>query len=409
LKARRFPEFNFNMKLKHLFILSAALLEFYGIGRGQIPTAVPSNSMKTLTPAIPRRTSIVFVQCDRLGAGDLSCYGQAHFQTPNIDRLAAGGIRFTNYSAGAASGSLAFASLMLGKDSRHLQQREDATVPLGPEELTIAQILKNSGYRTGLIGEWNLGDENSSGAPWKKGFDEFAGFFDAKDAANFYADYLWRFTPYSSYNKTNGQWDGWNPAKGLPEPGREMIYVNTRGKNLFIPDLLTKAALGFLSVNQPDPFNRYRPFFLMVNYRIPGDGSSPVPTDAPFSDENWPQPARNEAAMMVRLDGYVGQLLEQLQKLGMTNDTAIFFTAATPPQRTGAAATNFFNAMVASNDLRVPMIVYWPGHAPAGAVSDFAWSAKDFMPTAAAMASAKGASDNVGNAVLTILLGRVAK
>ena len=76
----------------------------------------------------------------------------------------------------------------------HLRQRADADIPLAPDEITVAQMLKNSGYHTGLIGEWNLGDENSSGAPWKKGFDEFAGYLDPNDAENFYADYIWRLT-----------------------------------------------------------------------------------------------------------------------------------------------------------------------------------------------------------------------
>jgi arylsulfatase A-like enzyme len=385
-----------------MIILFAALLGSFSIGRGQNPAPFLTNVVEPLTPVILNRASIVFIQCDGLGRGDLSCYGQTHFQTPNLDRLASDGIRFTNYSAGAAASSPARASLMLGKDSSRVQQRADAVVPLAPDDITVAQILKNSGYHTGLIGEWNLGDENSSGAPWKKGFDEFAGYFEPKDAENFYADYMWRYAPRSIYNMTNRQMDTF--------VGREPLVPNRGGaRREFIPDLLTKAALNFIKVNQPDPFNHYRPFFLLLNYKIPGERRSQVPTDAPFSDEKWPQPAKDEAALVVRVDGYIGQLREQLQKLGLTNDTAIFFTSATPPKPADAAVSSLFHGMVASNDLRVPMIVCWPGHVPAGIVSDFKCSTQDFLPTAAAMGSAKAPADSTGTSVLPVLLGRAAK
>ena len=120
-----------------------------------------------------------------------------------------------------------------------------------------------------------------------------------------------------------------------------------------------------------------------MNYKIPGDSRSQVPTDAPFSEEPWPQPAKNRAAMISRLDGYIAQLQQQLQQLGMTNNTAVFFTSATVPPKNGAVNPNFFHSVASSNDLRVPMIVKWPERFPAGRVSDFKWSARDFLPTAA--------------------------
>ena len=124
-----------------------------------------------------------------------------------------------------------------------------------------------------------------------------------------------------------------------------MIYPKTGGKNgQYIPDLFTKAALNFVNKNQPDQFNHYRPFFLLLNYKIPGAGHGQVPTDAPYSDEPWPQPEKNKAAMIARLDGYIGQLLEQLQQLGLTNDTVIFFTSDTGPKKAAAWIQNFSRA-----------------------------------------------------------------
>ena len=350
----------------------------------------------TAPAAIPRRASIILIVADGLGYGDLSCYGQTHFQTPNLDKLAREGVRFTNYVSGHRESSPARAALMLGKDSGHVRQRGDADIPLSPDDTTVAQVLKNSGYHTGLIGGWNLGDENSSGAPWKKGFDEFAGYLDPKDAGNFYADYMFRYAPHTVLD-TN---DGPNFV------GREMLYYNTGGKHeTYIPDLLTQAAMNFVKNNQPDPANRYRPFFLLLNYKIPGDGKSQVPTDAPFSEEPWPQPEKNKAAMIARLDGYIGQLQEQLGKLGITNNTAIFFTSDTISKKGNGVDPEYFHSNVSTNDFRVPMIVRWQDRVTAGRVSDFKWSAKDFLPTVSDIAFTKPPPNIDGKSVLPVLAG----
>ena len=212
-------------------------------------------------------------------------------------------------------------------------------------------------------------------APWKKGFDEFAGYLNPTDAENFYADYIWRYAPKSIFNETNGQMDTFN--------GRETLYGNANGqKGQYVPDVCSKAALNFIKNNQPDEVNHYQPFFLLLNYPVPKAGM-PVPTDAPFSGEAWPQAEKNQAAIISRLDGYVGQLQEQLLKLGMTNNAVIFFTSGSVAEKAGGVDPEFFHSNVSTNDLRVPMIVHWPGRIPAGQVSGFKWSPQDFLPTAA--------------------------
>jgi arylsulfatase A-like enzyme len=377
---------------------------------GFSPSARPELSFvfTNSTPVVmPRRPSIILIVAEGLGYGDLSCYGQTKFQTPNLDRLAAEGIRFTSYYSGNAVSSPSRAALMLGKDSSHLKQRADVDVPLMADDITVAQALKQSGYHTGLIGEWDLGDENSSGAPWKKGFDEFAGYFDPNDAGNYYADYIWRYAPESVLNPTNHQREDFI--------GREMLYPNTGGKQeQFIPDLYMKAILNFIQNNQPDRFNHYRPFFLLVNYKIPGAGNSPVPTDAPFSGEPWPKPEKNKAAMITRLDNYVGQLLEKLQKLRMTNNMVIFFTSDAGPQTNGIDPRFFksagpFRGHFADpyeGGLRVPMIVYWPGKISAGQVSDFPCAAWDFLPTAADIALIRSPTNIDGISIRPTLFGQ---
>jgi arylsulfatase A-like enzyme len=389
------------MKRHRLFVLTIVLLQFSLAVHAESLSAIFSN-VPAARIAIPRRASIILIQTDGLGYGDLSCFGQTKFQTPNLDKLAAEGIRFTNYYAAAGASSPAHAALLLGQEPGHLNQRDDVDVPLAADETTVAQILKKSGYHTGWIGDWNLGGENSSGAPWKKGFEEFAGYFNPADAQNFYADYIWSLPPHYSYDKTSGTFVEWNPAKGPATGGKEMLYPNTQGKNLYIPDLLTKAALNFIQNNRPDPSNRYRPFFLMLNYKIP-NGKIEVPSDAPFSGEPWPQPEKNKAALISRIDGYVGQLSEQLQKNGMTNNVVIFFSGATPPKKTAEIDPAFFHSNISTNDLRVPMIVHWPVKIPAGQVSGYKWSPRDFLPTAAQIGFANPPANLDGISILPVL------
>ncbi|HTA95125.1 MAG TPA: sulfatase-like hydrolase/transferase [Verrucomicrobiae bacterium] len=380
------------MKLNRLFLLLAALAQFSTAARADL-TSIFTNVAPAATTALPRRASIIFIQIDGLGYGDLSCYGQTKFQTPNLDKLAAEGIRFTNYFADGANSS-SQAALMFGKNSAP-----------APDEITVAQLLKNSGYHTGLIGRWDLGDENSGSAPWEKGFDEFAGYLNPADANNSYADYMFRYAPRSKYNETTKQFDTFI--------GRSGIYQNTGGqKGEFIPDLLTKAALNFVKINLPDRFNHYRPFFLLLNYKIPADRII-VPTDAPYSEESWPQPEKNKAALVSRIDGYVGQLQEQLQKIGMTNNLAIFFSSGSVPKKTALIDPDFFHSNISANDFRVPMIAciaHWPMKNPAaGQVSDLKWSARDFLPTAAEIAFAQSPTNIDGISVLPTLVGETGK
>ncbi len=388
--------FNCSRRTLILALLSGtALFGFIPCARAEL-SFVLTNSRPA---AMPRRPSIILIVADGLGYGDLSCYGQTKFQTPNLDRLAAGGIRFTDYHAGDAISSPSRAALMLGKDSGHLKQRADVDVSLSADDITVAQALKQSGYHTGLIGEWDLGGDGTTGAPWSKGFDEFAGYFDPADAENFYADYVWRYDPVT------------------PLHGKVVVYANAGDKNgQYIPDLFTTMAVNFIGNNQPDQFNHYRPFFLLVNYTIPGAGTGRVPTDAPFSEEPWPQLEKNKAAMITRLDASIGQLLEQLKKLNLESNTVFFFTSDTGPQTNGGVDPEFFRSAgpfrggcgnLYEGGLRVPMIVRWPGKIHAGQVSDFPCAAWDFLPTATDIALIKSPMNIDGISLLPTLFNQI--
>ena len=413
LNAPDCPKSNFTMK-KIFFnplnrILAGALLSgavLFGFSSGA--RAELSFVITNSAAATAHRPSIILIVADGLGYGDLSCFGQTKFQTPNLDRLAAGGMRFTDYYAGSAASSPALAALLLGRQPGHLRQRADVNVPLAADDITVAQALQQSGYLTGLLGEWNLGDENTTGAPWHRGFEKFAGYFDPDDAKNYYVDYMWRYAPKEFLNATNNQMEDFI--------GREMLYANTTSnKTIYTPDLLAKAAMNFVKVNQPNQFNHFRPFFLLLNCNVPGAGNGPVPTDAPYADEPWPQPEKNKAAMISRLDGNIGQLLEQLQKLRMTNDTVIFFTSDTGPQKSSQIDPAFFSSAgpfrggrgdLYEGGRRVPMIVYWPGKIRAGQVNAFPWAAWDFAPTATDLAQAKPLTGIDGRSILSAFSGQ---
>lgn len=379
------------MKPNRLLLLLVALLGFSLAARADLASlftnAAPS------AHAAPRRASIIFIQCHDLAPGDLSCYGQTNYQTPNLDRLAAGGMRFTRYSGGVESAQTT-ALLLTGKTS-------------GPAagEANLAQRLRQGGYHTGLIGEWSLG-----GQPWKQGFDEFAGFLDDAEGRNYYADHLWRYAPNAIPSE-----DG---KKLSAYEGREMLYPNTGGKRgQYLPDLLLTAAGNFARVNLPDFANHYRPFFLLVNLPAPrtataGKDDFPVPTDAPFTGESWPQAAKNRAALITRLDSGIGRLFEQLNKIGMTNNVAVFFAGSSVPEKFADTNLNFILPKGSFRDAKtfipptLPLLAYWPGKIPAGQVSPQAWTAADFAPAALEIGYVKPATNDARSSLLPVLLGR---
>jgi arylsulfatase A-like enzyme len=354
--------------------------------------AVTAMSAAAQTPhALPRRPCIILIIANGLGAGDLSCYGQTRFQTPSLDKLASEGVRFTHYSAGSADNSNAREALMLGKNI-------STDVTLGRDDLTIAQLLKNSGYHTAYVGEWDFGDQNSTSAPWLEGFDEFAGYFNEADAENPYGSFIWRYAP----DPAGGEKPHFNGAEG--------VYANSDGKRVqFIPDWFGTLAMNFTKNHVPRDFNDYQPFFLVINWPVPGNGNRVVPTDAPYSEESWPQAEKNRAAIITRLDDSIGKLMEHLDKYGLSTNTVIFFTSDTVPKKMDGTDPKFFKENAAPDSLRVPLIVRWPARIPAGQVCDVECSARDFLPTAAAMGIVQPREKVDGVSLIPELLGQPAK
>jgi len=361
----------------------------------------------TNPPPAPRRPNIIFILADDLGYGDLGCYGSPHIKTPNLDQLAAGGIRFTDCYAGSTVCTPSRAALMLGRHTGRLNLRGNISGgTLLPEETTVAEVLQAAGYRTGLIGKWGLADRGQPGVPQKKGFDEFVGYLENVHAHNYYPTFLWRYDPATGFDDKLSLLENQGGAKGL-----------------YIPDLCTKAALNFVRINKPDQFNRYRPFFLFLAYTTPhanneegrrsGNGMQ-VPSAAPYENQPWPAPERNKAAMITRMDADIGRLLAKLQELKIESNTVVFFASDNGPHGEGGVDPKFLQSAgpfrghkrdLTEGGIRVPMIVRWPARIRPGQVSDFPWAFWDFLPTAAEIAMTTPPKDLDGISILPLLTG----
>ena len=357
-----------------------------------------------------RKPSIIFILADDLGYGDLGCYGQTKIKTPNLDRLAADGMRFTSFYAGSTVCAPSRCALMTGLHTGHATIRGNALVPLRPQDLTVAEVLKRAGYHTALIGTWGLGTPDTTGLPQQKGFDQFLGYLDQVHAHDYYTDYLWRYDPATEASP------GYNGRIEFPDN-------RAGGKGSYMDDVFNSAALNFVRGNKPDRHNHYRPFFLYLAYTIPhannelgqrtGNGME-VPSDTPYSAQPWPAPEKNKAAMITRLDGYVGQLLDKLKELKMDDETIVFFSSDNGPHKEGGVDPKFFQSSgplrgikrdLYEGGIRVPLMVRWPGKIARGTVNDQAWAFWDFLPTAAALAGAQAPEQTDGVSMLPALLG----
>ncbi len=344
-----------------------------------------------------RRPNIVLILADDLGYGDLGCYGQTRIRTPNLDRMAAEGMRFTQAYAGSTVCAPSRCCLMTGFHTGHARTRGNKPIdlPLRPRDITVAEVLKSAGYRTGLFGKWSLGQLGSTGYPTRKGFDEWFGYFSQLHAHNYYPEHLLeQETDYL--------------CKG---------NLGTQRKD-YAPDLFTARALRFIE-QQPAS----QPFFLHVCYTTPhannemgrdtGNGMQ-IPSDAPYTAQSWPQPEKNFAAMITRMDADVGKLTAALQQKGLDGDTLVLFTSDNGPHREGGHDPRFFESSgplrgikrdLTEGGIRVPAIVRWPAEIRAGQVSDSPWAFWDFLPTAAELANAAAPSGLDGRSIVPALTG----
>lgn len=347
-------------------------------------------SVTNRAPA-PRRPSIILIMADNIGYGDLGCYGQTKVKTPVLDRLASEGIRFTSYYAGSPNDEASRASLFTGLEPKHIDSSVSHPLPL--DAFTVPTMLKEMGYHTGLIGEWNLGDTPPV-QPRTKGFEEFAGFLSQTHARDYYADNIYRQDTLTGSNRLETLPDNWNNAHGL-----------------YLPDLLGSASSRYIKIHVPDRFNKYTAFFLCVAYPIPHEGLPPK--QSYYDSESWTQPEKDRANMITRMDESIGHILSELEMWHMETNTIVIFTSVGGPQQEGALNPKFFNAAgplrgdagsVYEGGIRVPMIIRWPAQIKPGQVSDAPWAAWDLLPTIAEMALLPPPHKTDGVSVMPLLV-----
>lgn len=354
------------------------------------PAQTNSNSTITNRPPAPRRASILLILADNVGYGDLGCYGQTKIKTPHLDKLASQGIRFTSYYTGSPEDQPARASLLTGLEPRNINS--SFSHPLPVDAFTVAILLQQVGYHNAFIGEWNLGDTPPV-QPTAKGFNEFAGFLNQVNARDYFSDTIYRQD--SETGKNSAEWVAYN------QDGAHGRYV---------PDLLGDAADGFMRINAPSRLNHYQSFFLCLAYPIPHN--SAAPTDSTYSGESWPQPEKDRATMITRMDESIGRLMDALARYKLDTNTVVIFTSIGGPKQEGATDPNFFNSAgplrghagsVYEGGVRVPMIIRWPARIKPGQVSDFPWAAWDILPTAAEMTYTTPPTKTDGISILPVL------
>ena len=339
-----------------------------------------------------RKPNMIFIMADDLGYGDLGCYGGKDLLTPCVDRMAAEGIRFTQVYAGHCVCAPSRSVLMTGQHGGHTRVRENKAkkggwadevtggrhrLPLFPEDVTIAEVLKKADYATGITGKWGLGEVGSPGEPNKQGFDEWLGYLNQNHAVYYYTDYLWK--------------DGKKITLEGNKNGKKQQYTH---------DVFTDFAMDFIRRHKD------KPFFLYIPYTIPHFNIE-APCIEPYADKPWKEGRKIWAAMITRMDKDVGRILKLLKTLGIDDNTIVFFCSdngaaggSSGPLRGGKGKIQY------EGGVRTPMVVRWPGTIPTGKVSDNQWYFPDVMATLAELAGVEPPKNIDGVSVLPSLMGK---
>lgn len=406
--------------------------------------------MKRITAILPfvvvsasaqQRPNILYIMCDDMGYGDLSCYGQQHFSTPNIDRLAEQGMRMTSAYAGSPVSAPSRASLMTGQHTGHTHvrgnkeywqgrveygQNVDFAIvgqePYDTSHVILPEIFKKEGYNTGMFGKWAGGYEGSASTPDKRGIDEFYGYICQFQAHLYFPNFLNR------YSKALG--DTAVVREILEQNIQHAMYGDDyNNRTQYSPDIIHQHALQWICQQQ----NSDKPFFGILTYTLP-HAELHQPEDSllqMFRGKLLPErvfrgdnPSRynptNEAhaqfaAMITRLDLQVGEIMALLEETGMADNTVLIFTSDNGPHEEGGADPEYFNhdgkfrgikRSTHEGGIRIPFIVRWPGHVPAGTESDFPFAFYDLMPTFCEMAGITDNKQHDGISILPTLTGK---
>ena len=373
------------------------------------------NSAKLFAKDVLKRPNVIYILADDLGYGDLSCYGQTKFKTPNIDRLAASGIRFTNHYSGCTVCAPSRSSLMTGLHTGHTyirgnkEMKPEGQEPLPAEVYTVAELFKDAGYATGAFGKWGLGGPGSEGVPEKQGFDEFFGYNCQALAHNYYPEYLWH-----------------NDKKVVLEGNKN------GGKGQYAHDEYHIKALQFIEKHKDGPFFMFCPYVIPHAELMAPEDSLWQKFDGKFPEKPFkgvdagpqyrkggygsqPKPRAAFAAMVTRLDRSVGEIAAKLKALGIDDNTLIIFTSDNGPHVEGGATPDFFNSSgplrgnkrsLYEGGIRVPFIANWPAAIAPGRTSDYSSAFWDFLPTASALTGVRLTRVTDGISMVPVLTGK---
>jgi arylsulfatase A-like enzyme len=361
------------------------------------------------------KPNIIYILADDLGYGDLSCYGQEKFTTPNIDRLAANGMLFTQHYSGATVCAPSRSALLTGQHTGHTfirgnyEIQPEGQYPLPGETKTIAKSLKSAGYVTGAFGKWGLGFPGSEGDPNKQGFDTFYGFNCQRLGHHYYPDHLWS-------NQNSIVLEG-NAGLNKETYAPDMIHEQTmafleRNKDtsffLYVPSIIPHAEL----IAPDSILAEYRKSFLPEKFYKGKDGGPGYRKGAYGSQ---PTPHAAFVAMIKILDRQVGEIVKRVEELGIADNTRLIFTSDNGPHREGGADPDYFDSNgpyrgtkrdLYEGGIHVPMIASWPGKIKAGSRSKHVSAFWDVFPTFASLAGAEAPAQTDGISMVPTLLGQ---
>lgn len=382
--------------------------------KGILSTAILS-AISATSMFAHQKPNVVFIVTDDLGYGDLSCFGQEKFTTPNIDKLALNGTRFTRSYSGTTVSAPSRASLLTGLHTGHTPIRGNKEIepegqaPLPSNIYTIFSLFKEEGYATGAFGKWGLGYPGSSGDPVNQGIDDFFGYNCQRLAHNYYPSHLWENdTKIDLTENDNGKLGTY--SQGLIQE-KTLQFIEDEKDNpffLFVPMVLPHAEL---VVPEDSIIQNIRGQFPETPYV--GIDSGPLFRKGGYMSQDYPR--ATHAAMIKRIDIYVAQIIDKLKKEGVYENTLIIFTSDNGPHREGGGDPDFFNSNgiyrgykrdLYEGGIRVPTIISWSGKIKSGEESNFPFAFWDYLPTFADILDANLKTETDGVSILPTLLGK---
>ena len=361
------------------------------------------------------KPNLIFIMADDLGYGDLGCYGQKLIKTPRLDQMAKEGMKFTRFYSGSTVCAPSRSVLMTGQHMGHTHVRGNAGGDMSRQslrdiDLTVAEKLKETGYKTALIGKWGLGEVGQEGHPLKQGFDYFYGYLNQVHAHNFYPEFLWRNQKKHVLK---------NVVKPVSDKPRAGFMGGAATKRVeYSHDLFTAEALTWIKANKENPFFLYLPLTIPhannEGTRMFGDGAE-VPDYGIYEKENWTKQDKGQAAMITRMDRDVGRLLDLLKELKIEENTLVMFTSDNGPHNEAGHNPELFKPAgplrgmkrtLTEGGIRVPTLAWWPNTIEPNSISDQPFYFGDLMATACDMTQSDMPLQTDSLSFLPILKGK---